>query len=150
MTEEVITREEHPGRVAQSHSLAALMKTKKQEILRNKEQSTEQSTVQCTVQSTVQTTVQSNDIYTYDVSTLAVLDIGVCIFFDWKKNIKDSIKDEIIITATTTGIFFTLKAANIKPPKTSMDAMDIIKLVGGICGGVLVKDCEVYKKWINK
>ena len=150
MTEEVITREKHPGRVAQGHSLAALMKTRKEEILRNKEQSTEQSTVQCTVQSTVQTTVQSNDIYTYDGSILAVLDIGVCIFFDWKKNIKDSIKDEIIITATTTGIFFALKAANIKPPKASMDAMDIMKLVGGICGGVLVKYCEVYKKWINK
>ena len=25
--------------------------------------------------------------------------------FDWKKNIEDSIKDGLIITATTTGIF---------------------------------------------
>ena len=26
--------------------------------------------------------------------------------FDWKKNIEDSIKDGLIITATNTGIFF--------------------------------------------
>ena len=60
--------------------------------------------------------------------------------FNWRKNIKGSIKDELTITATTTGIFFALKAANVKPPKASLDAMDILKLVGGICGGVLVKD----------
>ena len=60
--------------------------------------------------------------------------------FNWRKNIEDSIKDGLTITATTTGIFFALKAANVKPPKASLDAMDILKLVGGICGGVLVKD----------
>ena len=71
--------------------------------------------------------------------------------FDWKKNVKDSIKDRLmIITATTTRIFYTLKTANIKPPKASMDAMDIMKLAGGICGGVLVKDYAVYKKCINE
>ena len=63
--------------------------------------------------------------------------------FDWKKNIEDSIKDRLIITATTTGIFFILKAANVKPPKASLDAMDIMKLAIGICGGVLVKDYAV-------
>ena len=63
--------------------------------------------------------------------------------FNWKKNIEDSIKDGLIITATTTGIFFALKAANVKPPKASLDAMDIIKLAGGICGGVLVKDYAI-------
>ena len=52
-----ITREKHRGRVAQGHKLVALMKKRKEEILRNKEQSTEQSTVQSTKQSTVQTTV---------------------------------------------------------------------------------------------
>ena len=43
--------------------------------------------------------------------------------FDWKKNIEieDSIKDGLIITATTTGIFYILKAAGIKPPKVSLD-----------------------------
>ena len=66
--------------------------------------------------------------------------------FDWKKNIEDCIKDGLIITATTT----TIKVATVNPPKASMDAMDIMKLAGGICGGVLVKDYAVYKKWINK
>ena len=39
MTEEekkIITREEHPGRVAQGYELAALMKNRKEEIMRNK------------------------------------------------------------------------------------------------------------------
>ena len=75
--------------------------------------------------------------------------------FDWKKNIEDSIKNGLIITATTTGIFFALKAANVKPTRASLDAMDIVKLAGGIWGGwgggwMLVKDYAVYKKWINK
>ena len=88
MTDEekkIITREKHPGRVAQGHKLAALMKKRKEEILRSKEQSTEQSTVQSTVQSTEQSTeqpsVQSNDTYVYGVGILAVLAIGVCVFF---------------------------------------------------------------------
>ena len=66
MTEEekkAITREKYPGRVAQDYKLAALMEKRKEEILRNKEQSTEQSTVQSKVQSTVQSTAQSNDTY---------------------------------------------------------------------------------------
>ena len=70
--------------------------------------------------------------------------------FDWKKNIEDSIKDGLIITITMTGMFYALKAANVKPPKVSLDAMDIMKLAGGIVGGVLVKDYAVYKKWINE
>ena len=70
--------------------------------------------------------------------------------FDWKKNIEDSLKDGLIITATITRIFFAPKGANIKPPKASQDAMDIMKLASGICGGVLVKDYAVYKKWINE
>ena len=70
--------------------------------------------------------------------------------FDWKKHVEDSIKDGLIITATTTGIFSGLKAANVRPPKTFLDAMNIIKLAGGICGAVLVKDYVGYKKWINE
>ena len=70
--------------------------------------------------------------------------------FDWKKNIEDSIKDELIITTAATGIFFVLKAENIKPPMASLDAMDIMNITGRICGGVLVKDYAVYKKWINE
>ena len=86
MTEEekkIITRERHPGRSAQSHKLAALMKKRKEEILCNREQSTEQSTEQSSVQSTeqpsVQSTVQSN--YVYGVGMRAVFAIGVCVFF---------------------------------------------------------------------
>ena len=70
--------------------------------------------------------------------------------FDWKKKFEDSTKDGLITTATTTVIFFSLKAANVKPPKASLDAMDMTKLAGGICGGVLVKDYAIYKKWINE
>ena len=70
--------------------------------------------------------------------------------FNWRKNIEDSLKDGLIITIRATGIFFRLKTANVKPPKASLDAMGTIKLAGGICGGVLVKDYVVYKKWINK
>ena len=70
--------------------------------------------------------------------------------FNWKRNIEDFVKDGLIITITTTGIFYVLKAANVKPPKASMDAMDIMKLAGGIEGGVLVKDYAAYKKWINE
>ena len=58
--------------------------------------------------------------------------------FDWKKSIKDFIKNGLIITVTTTGIFFALKAANVKPPKASLDAMDIMKLASGTYREVLV------------
>ena len=55
----------------------------------------------------------------------------------------------MIITATTTRIFYVLKVANVKPPKASLDVVDLMKLAGGIVGGVLVKDYAVYKKWIT-
>ena len=67
-----------------------------------------------------------------------------------EKNIEDSIKDGLIITITTTGIFYTLKVANVKPPKASLDAIDIMKLAGGIVVGVLFKDYAVYKKWMKE
>ena len=66
------------------------------------------------------------------------------------KKVEDSINDGLIITAATTRIFYVLKTANVKPPKASLDAMDIMKLAGGIVGGVLVKDYAVYKKRINQ
>ena len=65
--------------------------------------------------------------------------------FDWKKNVEDSIKDVLIITATKTAIFYALKAANAKSRKASLDAMDIMKLAGETVGAVLVKDYAVYK-----
>ena len=67
-----------------------------------------------------------------------------------EKDAEDSIKDGLIITITTTGIFYVLKAANVKPPKAFLDAMDIMKLAGGKVGSVLVKDYAVYKKWIKE
>ena len=70
--------------------------------------------------------------------------------FDWKKSIEDSIKDGLIITATLTGITYVLKTAGMRPPKASLEAMDIMRLPSGIVGGVLVKDYAVYKKWINE
>ena len=73
------------------------MKKRKEEILRNKEQSTEQSkeqsTAQSTEQSSVQSTVQStakpteqpsaqsNGAYIHGVGILFVFAIGVCVFF---------------------------------------------------------------------
>ena len=69
--------------------------------------------------------------------------------FDWKKNVEDSIKDGLIITAITTGIFYVLKVVNVKPPKASLDVVDLMKYAGGIVSGVLVKDYAVYKKWIT-
>ena len=91
-----LTREKHPGRVAQGHKLVALNKKRKEEILRSKEQATvqstvqptEQSTEQSTVQSSVQSTVQSNDTYVYGVGILAVPAIGVYVFFAYPKNKK--------------------------------------------------------------
>ena len=66
------------------------------------------------------------------------------------KNIEDSIKYGLIITTTTTRIFFVLKAANVKLSKTSANAMDITKLAGEICGRVLLKDYAACNKWISK
>ena len=59
----LIILENHSGNVAYGHKLAALMKKRKEEILRNKDQST----------------VQSN--YVYGIGVLAVLAIDVCVFF---------------------------------------------------------------------
>ena len=70
--------------------------------------------------------------------------------FDWQKKFEDSIKDGLIITITTTGIFYALKVANVKPPKASLDVIDIMKLAGGIVVGVLFKDYAVYKKWMKE
>ena len=56
----------------------------------------------------------------------------------------------MIIAITTTGIFYALKVANVKPSKASLDTMDIMKLAGEIVGGVIVKDYSVYKKWIKE
>ena len=81
------------------------MKKRKEEILRNKKQSTEQSTVQyteqsivqSTEQSTIQATVQSNDTYVYRVGILAVLAIGASVFFTYNKKAGQLIHEQPII-----------------------------------------------------
>ena len=47
-------------------------------------------------------------------------------------NSEDSIKDLLIIKATTTEILFALEALHVKLPKTSWDTMDVTKVAGGI------------------
>ena len=69
--------------------------------------------------------------------------------FDVKKNLEEAIKEGLVITGATVGIFWLLKMGKIaSPPKAALDASDIIKLSGGIITGALLKDYAVYKKWI--
>ena len=48
------------------------------------------------------------------------------------EKILKTIKNGLTITTSTNGIFFALKAANVKPPKAPLDAVGIMKLAGGI------------------
>ena len=41
--------------------------------------------------------------------------------FDSENNIEENIEDRLITTVATTGLFVTLKAANVNPPKGSLD-----------------------------
>ena len=66
--------------------------------------------------------------------------------FDIKKNLEDSLKEGLLITGSTVGIFWLLKLAKINPPKAALDAQDIIKLGAGITMGALIKDYVYYKK----
>ena len=84
-----ITREKHQGGVTPGHKLTGLMKKRKEEILRNKEQFSVQPSVQSTVQSSVQPTVKSN--YVYGVGILTVLAIGVRVFFHVQKEVRTSL-----------------------------------------------------------
>ena len=94
----------------------------------------------------------TSNAYIYDASTVVVLAIGACVIFVYNmissqasknnksrtsryiKNIEDFIKVGLIITKTTTGIFYALEAANAKAPKASLDGMDVMKLADGACG----------------
>ena len=68
---------------------------------------------------------------------------------DVKKNLEESIKEGLVITGAAVGIFWLLKMGKIaSPPKTALDASDIIKLSGGIITRALLKDYAVYKKWM--
>ena len=69
--------------------------------------------------------------------------------FDVNKNLEEAIKEGLVITRSTVGIFWLLKMGKIvSPPKEALDASDIFKLSGGVITGVLLKDYAVYKKWI--
>ena len=69
--------------------------------------------------------------------------------FDVKKNLEDAIKEGLVITGATAGIFWLLKMGKIaSPPKAALDAPNIIKLSGGVITGALLKDYAVYKKWL--
>ena len=57
-----------------------------QSTVQSKEQSTVQPTEQSTTQPTEQSTVQSIDTYIYGVGILAVLTIGVCVFFAYNSS----------------------------------------------------------------
>ena len=82
------------------------MKKRKEEILRNKEQSLQSSAqqpVQSTVQQPVQSTVQSNGTYVYGVGILIILAISVCVFFAYNtcpKNKKQANEKERSTTRT--------------------------------------------------
>ena len=66
-----------------------------------------------------------------------------------RKNIEDSIKGAVIIYGHSTRKVAS-KAANVKRPEPFLDAINFVKLYGGICGGTLGKDDAVYKKWTNE
>lgn len=51
---------------------------------------------------------------------------------DWWKNFEDSIKNGLIIVATTTRIFFTVKKEKVSPSKAYLYAVGIMRLDGGI------------------
>ena len=68
------------------------MKKRKGKILRNKEQ----SAVQFTKQSIIQSILQSNDTYIYGVGIIAVLAIGVYVFFTYNKKAGQVLHDQPI------------------------------------------------------
>ena len=69
--------------------------------------------------------------------------------FDVKKNLEEAIKEGLVITGATVGIFWLLKMGKIaSAPKTALDASNIIKLSVGVITGALLKDYAVYKKWL--
>ena len=69
--------------------------------------------------------------------------------FDVKKNLEDAVKEGLLITGATVGIFWLLKMGKIaSTPKAALGASDIIKLSGGVITGALLKEYAVYKKWL--
>ena len=70
-----------------------------------------------------------------------------------KQSTLQSIEQSSVQSTTQCSVQSTVQSTvqpNVKSPKASLDAMDIMKLAGGIMSGVLVKDYAVYKKWIKE
>ena len=52
--------------------------------------------------------------------------------FDVKKNLEEAIKEGLVITGATVGIFWLLKMGKIaSPPKAALNASDIINSAEG-------------------
>ena len=60
--------------------------------------------------------------------------------FDIKKILEDLMKNYLIITGATFGLFYLLRTSKVQLSKETHDMKDIIKLAGGITASVLVKD----------
>ena len=56
-----------------------------------------------------------------------------------KKRIEHSISYGLFITATDTEIGFALKAAIVKPPKSKLGVIDIMRLAGGVSRSYIFK-----------
>ena len=69
---------------------------------------------------------------------------------DYKKEIMDSLKEGLIVTGVTIGLYVSLKYLfKASPPSAQLDLSDVGKLGVGMLSGVLVKDYVIEKKWIN-
>ena len=77
---QTVTKAKHPGRVAQGHKLAALMKQRKQELLKNNkpEQSKELQTVQETV-------LSSHTLQYSNLGIIGLIAIAAYYFYGYKK-----------------------------------------------------------------
>ena len=75
-----VTKSKHPGRVAQGHKLAALMRQRKQELLQNKtsEQPKEVQTVQETV-------LSSHTLQYSSLAIIGLIAIAAYYFYGYKK-----------------------------------------------------------------
>ena len=84
---DTVTREKHPGRVAQGHKLAALMKQRKEELKQNKK--SEQETAQSS-ELTQEPQVNSSHKALYASGGAVIIVVGaVAWYFFLRKDVKD-------------------------------------------------------------
>ena len=84
MNTSIVTKQRHPGRVAQGHKLAALMKQRKEELMKQNKKS-EQETEQSTEQHEEQSSVISSSSF-YGIGAAITLAVGIAVVFLWKRN----------------------------------------------------------------